>query len=269
MSIHLDAGLSRAGDTLPDDFLTYLAGYLARFNNCAGFGTKNRSRNVKIESMRDPNGIPVYAAYRSVGGSCPPDCALLDAGCYAQQGNVNIHQRRAGDRTFNPVRWALGLPQGALIRWNVSGDVVGADGALYREAIRVSHTLRPDLRGWSYTHAWMRAEILEWSQSLPDNVRIVASLDDPKDKDRAQAMGWRTVAHVVETADGKGYTDPEARETRASGSLPCPAQRVDVGCADCLACSRDGVIAFAVHGPGQKTARRSLAARRSLPTLGA
>ena len=240
---------------------------MTRRYTVTGFGTKNRSRNVKIESKRYPLRKPVFAVYRPVGPSCPSDCALLDAGCYAQQGNVNIHQRRANGETFDPVAWADRLPMGALIRWNVSGDVVGPDGAEYREAIKVAHELRPDVKGWSYTHAWDDPQILAWAQSLPDNVRIVASIDDTRDKDRALAMGWKTVAHVVETADGKGYTDAEARETKRAGSLPCPAQRVELGCADCLACSRDGVIAFAVHGPGQRQARRSLAARRSLPTL--
>ena len=233
-------------------------------SQCQGFGTKDRSRNVKIESMIDPRGRPVYATYRPVGGSCPSDCALLNAGCYAQQGNVNIHQLRAGRETFDPLVWALALPVGALIRWNVSGDVVGPDGAAYRAAIMKAHTQRPDLVGWSYTHAWDRQEVASWAAALPDNVRVVASLDDPDDASRARAMGWRTVCSVVETADGKGYTDAEAREVRSTGALPCPAQRVKVGCADCQACRRDGHIAFAVHGPGQKTARRSLAARRSL-----
>lgn len=235
--------------------------------SCVGFGTKSRSRNIKIESMIDAIGRPVYAVYRPVGSSCDPDCALLDNGCYAQQGNVNIHQRRAGRETFDPVQWVLGLPVGSLVRWCVSGDVVGPDGAEYREAIKVAHQLRPDIKGWSYTHSWADPEIRDWANSLPSNVRIVASLDDPAHENRARAMGWRTIATVIETANGKGYTDQEARDVRRSGSLPCPAQRVSLGCADCLACMRDGSIVFAVHGPAQKTARRSLAARRSLPTL--
>jgi hypothetical protein len=231
-----------------------------------GFGTKGPSGNVKIKSQHGK--IKVFATYRAVGSSCPSDCALLNAGCYAQQGNVNIHQRRAGSETFDPVAWAEGLPLGSLIRWNVSGDVVGADGADYREAIHEAHTRRPDLKGWSYTHAWSDKAIVHWAQGLPDNVRIVASLDDPADVDRARSMGWRTIAQVTETADGKGFTDEEARKVRAeSGALPCPAQRVDLGCADCQACGRDGLISFAVHGPGQKKARVSLAARRSLAVV--
>ena len=230
-----------------------------------GFGTKNRSRNIKIASMINPRGLPVFATYRPVGPSCDPNCALLDFGCYAQQGNVNIHQKRAHVDTFNPLAWALALPANALIRWNVSGDVVGPDGPAYRAAIRRAHELRPDLQGWSYTHSWKAPEVALWSSTLPDNVRIVASLDNPDDETEARAMGWRTVCYVVPTADGKGFTDAEAREVRRAGSLACPAQRVAVGCADCRACARDGTITFAVHGPGKRAAARSLRARRALP----
>ena len=229
---------------------------------CAGFGTKSKSGNVKLSGLHTPR--PVFATYRPVGQTCPSDCALLDAGCYAQSGNVAIHQKRGLTESFNPLQWALGLPHGALIRWNVSGDVVGPDGEQYREAIRMAHTLRPDLQGWTYTHAWRDHAVADWAQSLPSNVRCVASLDVASDRDEAQMLyGWQTCATVVETADGKGFTDAEARAARSSlGGLPCPAQRVAVGCADCTACARDGLVLFAVHGASHKKARRSLASRR-------
>lgn len=246
-------------------FLAILTWLTLRPYEVTGFGTKKRSRNVKIESMLDAAGRPVFAVYRPVDLTCPQDCALLGAGCYAQQGNVNIHQKRSGAESFDPVRWVLGLPQNALVRWSVSGDVVGTDGAEYREAIHVAHTLRPDVRGWSYTHAWSDPAVALWAQSLPSNVRIVASLDDPADEDRARALGWRTVCSVTPTEDGQSFTEEEARAVRASGRLPCPAQRVAIGCADCSACGRDGSIVFAVHGPGRKAAARSLQARRALP----
>lgn len=246
--------------------------------NCQGFGTKEPTGNSKVRSRfataagrarkRGPDAgkaAPVYATYRPVGGSCPPDCALLNAGCYAQEGNVNIHQLRAARETFDPLAWALALPAGALIRWNVSGDFVGPDGADYRAAVSAAHTMRPDLVGWSYTHAWDRPDVARWAADLPGNVRIAASLDDPTDEARARAMGWETITTVIPTSDGEGFTDDEARQVRASGALPCPAQRVKIGCADCRACARDGHIVFAVHSGGRKRANRSLAARRSLP----
>lgn len=236
-----------------------------------GFGTKSPSANVKLKGRHSPR--KVYSTYRPVGATCPKDCALLNAGCYAQQGNVNIHQRRAGDRETDFAAWADGLPDGSLIRWNVSGDVVGDDGESYRDAIREAHEARPwapevgrfgvGLKGWLYTHAWRDSAVIAWRDTLPPNVRVVASVDSPDDIRSAQSLGWQTVATVTPTADGQGFSDPEARETKSVG-LPCPAQRLDIGCADCMACSRDGVVVFAAHGPASRRATRSLQARRSL-----
>ena len=51
--------------------------------------------------------------------------------------------------------------------------------------------------------------------------------------------------------------------------LACPAQRLEVGCADCRACmrapkrARTVRIIFAIHGQGHKRARAALLHRRS------
>ena len=229
-----------------------------------GFGTLNPTTNEKLVGVYAYR--PVFSVYRAVGSTCPSDCALLDAGCYAQGGNVFIHQRRAADRSFDPVAWAQTLPIGSLIRWNVSGDVVGEDGPAYRDAIRRAHESRPDLIGWGYTHAWNRAEVAAWSESLPENVTIVASVDNPADAERATAAGFRTVAYIKTTSDGKTFSDAEARAARGPKTkgrqrpLPCPAQRVDAGCADCMACTRPGVVVFAAHGSRSRLASQSIKA---------
>ena len=223
---------------------------------CQGFGTLNPSENIKIQGYLKPQWV--FATYRPVGASCPSDCKLLDAGCYAQVANVGLHQRRAGVSRFDPVAWAATLPKGSLIRWNVSGDVVGPDGEAYRAAMLETHTKRPDLIGWTYTHAWRRPDVAAWARTLPVNLRCVASLDDVSDRARAHALGFETVAHVVSTEDGKSYSDSEARDARRLGSLACPAQRVDIGCADCLACMRPGSVAFAAHGSGRLKVRDAL-----------
>ena len=249
---------------------------------CQGFGTLDPSNNVKLQGYYGRR--KVFATYRPVGGTCPSDCTLLNNGCYAQGGNVNMHQRRAGESRFDPLAWATALPQGALVRWNVSGDVVGPDGRAYRSRIRRAHVARPDLQGWVYTHAWMDSEVAKWARSLPANVRCVASLDDPKDARMAYGMGYRTVASVTPTADGKGFTDSEARAVKGPRGamtevgrwgqrvvtsvrpLPCPAQRTNMGCADCMGCMRDGHIVFAIHGPSHKVATSAIATRR-LPVV--
>ena len=234
-----------------------------------GLGTLNASTNQKLVGYYHPR--PVFAVYRAVGATCPADCALLVAGCYAQGGNVFLHQKRANERSFDPVAWSRTLPVGSLIRWNVSGDVVGEDGAVYRAAIKRAHESRPDLVGWLYTHAWNRDDVAEWARTLPANVTAVASLDNQAEVSRAHARGFSTVAYVMSTANGKDFSDAEAREVkgeRAPGvrrPLPCPAQRVETGCADCMACTRPGEVVFAAHGARSRLASRSIAAARALP----
>lgn len=229
-----------------------------------GFGTQEASGNIKLASAR-PNGRKVFATYRPVGASCPQACPMLGDGCYAQSGNVNMHQRTSGAMSFNVKAWAKTLPAGALVRWNVSGDVVGTDGATYRAGITASHRARPDLAGWLYTHAWADPAVSAWAVRLPAGVRAVASVDSAPEVGAAHSAGFRTIAAVAPgTPDGhwdaqtaRGARDTWQSVARAAG-LPlvvCPAQRKDkapVGCADCTACMRDGLILFAAHGSGTK-----------------
>jgi len=271
----------------------------------AGFGTKGRSGNVKTAGYRCPTcgtkmdlrasggvksrcpnghkGHDVRAIYRPVGYSCPPDCALLGdgtrkghAGCYALTGHVAKHSERALADRFDPYIYLTELPTGCKVRLDVSGDKVGPDGAEYRLAIRLAMVARPDLDAWSYCHAWMDPEVAAWHATLPANCRIVASLDDPADADRARALGWTTVASVTATSDGETFTDAEARAVRRSGGFPCPAQRrngqtdkrgkhltIAFGCADGMCCSKPGRhIVFAAHGAGSSRAVSALASRR-------
>jgi hypothetical protein len=234
-------------------------------NHCIGFGTKGPSGNVKLSGVHTPR--PVYAIYRPVGDTCPADCALLGSGCYAQGGNVDLHQRRAAARTFDPVAWASRLPSGAIVRLCVSGDFVGVDGPAFRAGVSAAAVSRPDVLFYGYSHAWADPSVASWAASLPSNCTVVASLDDPAERWAAIQLGWRTRAVAVPTASGKGFTDSEARAERAAGRLACPAQRVDIGCADCLACVRPGDVSFAIHGPSHRRARAALTGRRGLPVL--
>lgn len=233
-----------------------------------GFGTKNASGNEKLMSKR-PDGPDVFATYRPVGATCT-DCPLLAGGCYAKTGNVAIHALESGRRTFDPFAWATALPEGALVRWNVTGDIWGEDGAEYRDAIKRAHEARPDLKGWLYTHAWRRPEIQAWAKSLPSGVRCIASADSDADAVRAFDAGFRTVA-IVHEADGSGHWTRETADavrdelswiadSFSTKVVPCPAQRSDlsVGCADCTACMRDGLVPFASHGMGKKKAIKML-----------
>lgn len=242
-----------------------------------GFGTKDTSGNRKIIGYRTT--VPVYATYLPVGPSCPDTCALLSGGCYARIGNVGYQNIKAHKDTFDPYLWGLNLPHGVLIRWNVSGDVVGPEGPQYRDAIKRVHEERPDLQGWLYTHAWQDTAVQEWVRNLPSNVTVVASCDTENDVIGALLAGFRTYS-IVQPGTEKGEWDSATAkiqraamrylgDSAAVPTLSCPAQRLDrakVGCADCLACRNPGLILFAAHGMGKDRAIESLD-RKRLPVI--
>lgn len=198
-----------------------------------GKGTKSPTVIAKFQAQRGPGRL-VYSHYRPVGATCPQSCSLM---------NKSI----------------------------TSGMREADGGALFRSEVVRSFEARPDLESWTYTHAWREPEVCAWREDLPPNVGLVASLNSPEEIPEAVALGWRTVAVVVSSADGKGFTEKEAasyrEQFRSYGNaesfspLACPAQRsvLKMGCADCKACMKTPpakvvVVLFASHGPARKKA---------------
>lgn len=198
-----------------------------------GRGTKSPTAIEKFQAQRGPGRI-IYSHYRPVGATCPQSCSLMDKGL-------------------------------------TSGMREADGGALFRSEVVRAFTDREDLEAWSYTHAWREPEVCAWRDTLPKNVGLVASLNSPSEIPEAIALGWRTVAVLVSSADGKGFTQKEVASYRdqfkSYGSaesvspLACPAQRpaLKMGCADCKACMKTPpakvvVVLFASHGPARKKA---------------
>ena len=247
----------------------------------AGFGTKGSSDNRKLIGYRRP--AFVFATYRAVGPTCPDTCALLPrksaepdqdtGGCYAKQGNCGIHQAKAADLTFDCHEWIDTRPRNAIIRFNVTGDIVGVDGPEYREAVRSGMQGRPDLQAWLYTHAWADPAIQAWRDTLPSNCSVIASCDSEMEAVQAYLAGWSRVAVVGRGNENGAWDASTARAYRESIQYladsfgkklyMCPAQREDrspVGCADCRACMLpDILVGFAAHGVGKNKAIRSMA----------
>jgi len=160
------------------------------------------------------------------------------------------------------------------IRAKKHGNASEEDGGTaYREAIRRTHADRPDLRGWTYTHDWVNPTVIEWRDTLPTGIGVVASCDSLAQAREAIDLGWRAVAVLVPTEDGEHFTRSEAQATRsgikhaiprANVALPCPATLVhapDIGCADCVAChtaphkqDRVTVIVFPAHSGARRAA---------------
>lgn len=202
-----------------------------------GFGTQNPTQIAKFNALQIKTILkfghrPVYAWYRPVGVTCPSSCVLME--------KSRVPSVREED-----------------------------GGAGYRQAIIDAFSQRSDLSSWTYTHAWREAEVCEWRDNLPSNVGCVASLNSTDEIAEAVSLGWKCLAVVTATADGKDFTPEEARQTRVAiresvgdvSVLPCPAQRpeLSMGCADCMKCMRTDtgkvtVVVFAVHGSGKKKA---------------
>ena len=230
----------------------------------------------KLEAQRIPR--PVYASYRKVGATCV-DCSLEGEGCYAEYWRVLALSNRAEFETFDPVAWVGKMWHQSLVRWNVSGDIWGSDGAEYREAIKQAHLARPDVEGWLYTHAWRRAKVLAWIPTLPANLSVLASCDTIHDAIQAYWLGFTSVAIVDDTARKEWADRSEMSAARDRYKyiadsfgvpvIPCPAQLAGngVGCADCQACLKPGLIVFAPHGPGGQIASSALKGKRSLPVV--
>jgi hypothetical protein len=191
--------------------------------------------------------------YRPVGDTCPADCGLLDNGCYAQMGNVAMHERRAASTAGPSIRaaalamvWAARTQRAA--RLHVSGDFLSrgrVDVHYIRSLAFIGRWLRTKMRrpervnAWTYTHI-ARKRFAAHAEMLREAGIHVRFSED------AGAMG--AVVLPFDRVD----------ELRARGvkTLKCLAQLTNKTCSECQACwtQTDHVIVFDPHGPGHKKA---------------
>lgn len=180
-----------------------------------------RSENRKLTDGR----ISVAATYRATGPTCPQDCALLGAGCYAQRGFVGIQQGRAKDRHDNLD--AIAETDVKLVRHHISGDVFKNDrlDAPYLESIIDFHKKNPSIQGWMYTHRWKDLHAAGYrSKKLPGNLAILASCDTVKQMREARRAGWPTARVAEKKAD------------RLDGEAVCRHQLDGTTCSHCKLC---------------------------------
>ena len=188
--------------------------------------------------------------YRPVGLTCPPSCPFLGNGCYAQGGNVGIHEKRADASVEAAINGAAIAMVWAALTWrvarlHVSGDVCGTDGevdymyvlklAALSGVVRREFGLGTDaVTAWSYTHA----KDTEWAQPLRDSGVAMRQSD--------AAAEWGAIV-----ADFDSLPDTDVRLAR------CPAQLTGTNCNDCRLCWErpDLCIVFKPHGSGANKAR--------------
>lgn len=212
-----------------------------------------KSRNRKIGPM------PVTMTERK---SCPPDCPLVDAGCYADGFPLSLHWGRIADAGITIGQLAdkiRALATGQLWRMNAAGDLPGAGGKLSRYGVDKIVTANADAgaRGFTYTHYSTRHDINRAiiGDANARGFTINLSANTLADADRLSDLKIGPVVTILgRKARGSVYT-PAGRRV-----VVCPAVTHDrVNCFNCGLCARtDGraIIGFPAHGNRAKLAER-------------
>jgi hypothetical protein len=181
---------------------------------------------------------PVAATYRPVETTCPADCALLNAGCYAQRGFTAYHQSRA-ESIHDEFEKLKGVD---IVRHLVSGDAFiddKLDVSFVKSLLRF-HWLNPSILGWAYTHRcedWDDAEL--GPEVHPPNLWVLASVDSQDDARKAWRRGWNT-ARVTDSLDDKMPEEVICPYDKAKYVGTEPA----ITCLECRKCWQDKNILF-------------------------
>lgn len=209
---------------------------------------------------------PITTTSRSQD-SCPNACPFMGNGCYAEYGpgggvfgltrRYGTEEERAEVLTVADVAKADGL-----VRWNVSGDVMNADGETldtdYLGWIREVAEARPDVSHILYTHGWRAGD----ADAFPFPVN--ASCETEAETEEASARGYLPVLTV-----GTEEDVPTDRNADGRNYVVCPAiTREDVTCDTCRMCARGDtgtrprpVVVFLAHGAGKRKATNAARAK--------
>lgn len=193
--------------------------------------------------------------------SCPDECPLKKAGCYADGGPLAIHWSAvtAGTRGTDWITFCnsiAALPEGQLWRHNQAGDLPGLNSGINADALEMLVRANLGRRGFTYTHKPM----------TPENARLVRSANDRGFTINLSANDLEHADELAETGAGPVVTLLPAdagRKTRTPAGrivVTCPAQlRDDVSCATCQLCQRADrptIVGFLAHGASAKKAEK-------------
>jgi hypothetical protein len=216
------------------------------------------------DSQNGKLGTGVCATYAPISHTCPATCPLRDNGCYAQSGNVAIHNRVREQRSASNTAIDCAAEEAAELRvaasmgyanqpmrLHVAGDSTTSTGTKI-----LSDAVRDVWKGpvWTYTHAWREVRRHMWG-----GVSVLASCETEEQLYTAVISGYAGAVVVSEFPNGKrAWTTTEGIRV-----IPCPAQTSDRTCAECRLCwddtalyNRNAAIAFSAHGSGKKKLKR-------------
>lgn len=196
-----------------------------------------RTENSKLTH---PHGAGMSATYAQQS-TCPPSCALLGAGCYAEKGPLAFTTHRLNRaREETPAELATReateiekLSGWRRLRVHVVGDARTPAAARIIGRAMLKHTARHGRASWTYTHAWRQVPRDAWQ-----GARVLASCETPTQARRAAARGYPVALIVPEHPTRQVYDYHGLRV------LPCPAQFQTNGqraahCETCQICAGD------------------------------
>ena len=194
--------------------------------------------------------------------SCPPECPLRGKGCYAEVGRANLLTSRLNDSMVtDPVAIARAeaeairkLSGRRMLRLHVVGDCYVEEGVKLLVEAAAEHTAKKGMPVFTYTHGH------KTSREAWGGISVLRSCETMSQVQKAHDDGF-AAAMVVES-----HESDTAYMKDGFKIIPCPQQTGKAAnCAQCKLCSRDkalhaqkGVIAFAVHGARERTAKEVL-----------
>lgn len=197
--------------------------------------------------------------------TCPPSCGLYRAGCYGEDFYTRLawgKVDRLGVDTETLAGFIAGLPDGAVWRLNVVGDLPGEGESV--DAAELGEIVRANIgrRGFTYTHK-RTPDALQWIRHANNwGFTVNLSADDAGEADELADTGAGPVVALVP------MDTPEKTRTPAGRPIVvCPAQtREGVTCLDCQLCQRrDRAVIVGFRAHGTRAAAVDFSARRVIP----
>ena len=190
--------------------------------------------------------VATASTYRGIRETCPPTCPIYDA-CYASEGNVNLHQMRAGGDAIGSLA-AFGVAIALhvaghvdAVRLHTSGDFGSGDDTSVPDPVYVDGLIAIAARVWegSGTVAWTYTHL---PPSIHRDIMIARLLTVGVEvliSDEIRAGGAIVMPHDLVPDLKRGMA---AAGISGVHPIRCPEQtakrlgRPEVSCAQCQLC---------------------------------
>jgi len=207
--------------------------------------------------------IPVTT---SAASTCPPSCAFINNGCYADSGPLKLHWLKVSDGSRGTDLATLcasiaKFPVGTLWRHNQAGDLPGAGDAI--DAAQLAQLVKANTgrRGFTYTHKPMTSQANRAAVAAANKAGFTINLsaNNLAHADQLADLNIAPVAVVVPIDQVTNTVTPAGRAV-----VICPATiRDDVTCLSCQMCQRGAtsarpIIGFPAHGTQAKKAQAAV-----------